>query len=133
MLSIKQELELIKTNYDKTIDLVDGLKFSQKKQIKTIEYYNNSKYLNGQLDELGREKPFFQILNAICDVENSAKDLDTKDIQITSDDGFYLFLLFFCFVHYLDDGCSFTSTLGENNTSKLSNAPSSIVLASANP
>ncbi len=86
MLSIKQELELIKTNYDKTIDLVDGLPFSQKKQIRTIEFYNNSKYLNGQLDELGREKPFFQILNAICDVENTAKDLDTKDIQITSDD-----------------------------------------------
>lgn len=85
MLSIKQELELIKTNYDKTIDLVDGLPFSQKKQVKTIEFYNNSKYLNGQLDELGREKPFFNILNAICDVENAAKDLDTKDIQITSD------------------------------------------------
>ena len=86
MLNIKQELELIKTNYDKTIDLVDGLKFSQKQQVRTIEYYNNSKYLNGQKDELGREKPFFNILNAICDVENTAKDIDTKDIQITSDD-----------------------------------------------
>ncbi len=87
MLSIKQELSLIKTNYDKTIDLVEGLPFSQKKQIKTIEFYSNSKYLNGQLDELGREKPFMQILNAICDVENAAKDLDTKDIYVTSDDG----------------------------------------------
>lgn len=86
MLDIKQELNLIKTNYDKTIDLVEGLPFSQKKQIKTIEFYNNSKYINGQKDELGREKPFFNILNAICDVENAAKDLDTKDIQITSDD-----------------------------------------------
>ena len=86
MIPIKQEIELIKKNYDKTIDLVDGLPFSQKKQIKTIEYYNNSKYLNGQFDELEREKPFFNILNAICDVENAAKDLDTKDIQITSDD-----------------------------------------------
>jgi hypothetical protein len=87
LLSITQELELIKTNYDKTIDLVQGLPFSQKKQIKTIEFYSNSKYLNGQLDELGREKPFMQILNAICDVENTAKDLDTKDINVTSDDG----------------------------------------------
>jgi len=86
MLNIKQELSLTKSNYDKTIDLVEGLVFSQKKQIRTIEFYNNSKYLNGQKDELGREKPFFQILNAICDVENSAKDIDTKDIQITSDD-----------------------------------------------
>lgn len=86
MLSIKSELEQIKLNYDKTIDLVDGLPFSQKKQIRTIEFYNNSKYLNGQKDEMGREKPFMQILNAICDVENTAKDLDTKDIQVTSDD-----------------------------------------------
>lgn len=86
MLTIKSELELIKVNYDKTIDLVEGLPFSQKKQIRTTEFYNNSKYLNGQTDELNREKPFMQILNAICDVENTAKDLDTKDVQVTSDD-----------------------------------------------
>lgn len=85
-LNIKQELEIIKGNYEKTIDLVDGLPFSQKKQIRTTEFYNNSKYINGQKDELQREKPFFNILNAICDVENTAKDIDTKDIQITSDD-----------------------------------------------
>ena len=87
MLTIKQELQIIKGNYDKTIDLVDGLPFSQKNQVRTIEFYNNSKYLNGQKDELNREKPFMQVLNAICDVENTAKDLNTKDINITSDDG----------------------------------------------
>lgn len=99
-LSIQTELNLIKINYDKTIQLTSGggsvvtghhssapLLFNQKGLINTIEFYNNSKYLNGQLDELGREKPFFNILNAICDVENTAKDLDTKDINITSDDG----------------------------------------------
>ena len=86
MNNIQSALNLIKSNYDKTIELVDGLNFNQKKQIKTIEYYNNSKYLNGQKDELGREKPFYQILNAVCDVENTAKDLDTKDINITSED-----------------------------------------------
>jgi len=84
---ITKELDTVKTGYDKTIDLVSGLPFSQKDQIRTIEFYNNSKYLGGQKDELGRDKPFFQILNAICDVENTAKDLDTKDINITSDDG----------------------------------------------
>jgi hypothetical protein len=86
VLSIKQELGIIKANYDKTIELVDGLKFGQKNLIKTIEFYRNSKYLNGQKDELGRDKPFMQVLNGICDVENAAKDTDTKDIQITSDD-----------------------------------------------
>lgn len=85
-MNIIKELTNIKSNYDKTIDLVSGLPFSQKKLIRTIEFYNNSRYLNGQKDELGRDKPFYNILNAICDVENTAKDLDTSDIQITSDD-----------------------------------------------
>jgi hypothetical protein len=86
-MKITQELETAKEKYDGTIEIVDGLHFSQKKQVKTTEYYSNSKYLNGQKDELGREKPFNQILNAICDVENSAKDIDTSDISIMSDDG----------------------------------------------
>lgn len=99
MQTIKTELNNIRVNYDKTIQLVSGdvgsingsvsrgLFFSQKRQINTIEFYSNSQYINGQLDELGREKPFFNILNGICDVENAAKDLDTKDISVTSDDG----------------------------------------------
>jgi hypothetical protein len=95
MKKISQELENIKINYNKTIDLVDGLPFSQKDQIRTIEFYSNSKYLNGQKDELGREKPFMQILNAICDVENTAKDLDTKDIKVDSDDGNHYLESFF--------------------------------------
>ena len=85
-MKITAELEQLKSNYNSTIDLVEGLPFNQKKQIRTIEFYNNSKYLKGNTDDLG-EKPFFQILNAICDVENTAKDLDTKDVGITSDDG----------------------------------------------
>jgi len=86
-MKIAVALEEVRANYDKTIDIVDGLPFSQKKQIRTIEFYNNSKYLNGQKDEQERDKPFYQILNAICDVENTAKDVDTKDINIVSDDG----------------------------------------------
>lgn len=86
MILINKELESLKSGYDKTIELVPGLVFNQRAQIKTIEFYSNSRYLGGQKDELGRDKPFFNILNAICDVENTAKDLDTKDINITSDD-----------------------------------------------
>ena len=99
-IDIIEELNLIKTNYGKTIQLIAGggstivgqkstvpLLFSQKGQINTIEFYSNSKYLNGQRDELSREKPFYNILNGMCDVENAAKDLDTKDISCMSDDG----------------------------------------------
>src|SRR3990167_7213968 len=85
--SICTELQLINENYNTAINIVDGLTFRQKDLIRTIEYYSNSKYLNGQLDELGREKPFYNIINAMCDVENAAKDIDTKDITATSDDG----------------------------------------------
>lgn len=87
MTSIKQELQIIKTNYDKTIDLVEGLPFSQKKEIRMIEFYSNDTYLYAQEGDEFMMRPFMQILNAICDVENTAKDLDTKDINITSDDG----------------------------------------------
>jgi hypothetical protein len=85
-MKIQQELDTIKSNYNKTIDRVEGLKFSQKKLIRMIEFYKDSKYLNGQKDELMREKPFYNILNGISDMENAAKDLDTKDITVTSDD-----------------------------------------------
>src|SRR3990167_2168090 len=85
--SICTELQLINENYNTPINIVEGLTFNQKKLIRTIEYYSNSKYLNGQTDELDREKPFYNIINSMCDVENAAKDIDTKDIQATSDDG----------------------------------------------
>lgn len=80
------ELQLIKRNYDTSIMIVAGLPFKQKEVIKMIEFYSNSKYMNGQSDDLG-EKPFYNILNGICEVENAAKDIDTKDITATSDDG----------------------------------------------
>lgn len=86
MYSIFKDLEQIKINYDTTIQLQDGLPFSQKQTIRMIDFYSNSKYLNLQTDELGLDKPFYNIVNAMCDVENAAKDLDTKDISVTSDD-----------------------------------------------
>ncbi len=66
------------------------LNFSQRQTIRTIEFYSNSRYLLTQRDELGREKPFYNIVNAICDVEDAAKDFDTKDIQVTADDEHYV-------------------------------------------
>lgn len=84
---ITQELAAIKRNYDTNINILDGLYFKQKDVIRMVEFYSSSRYLKGQKDELGREKPFYNIVNAMCDVENAAKDIDTKDITATSDDG----------------------------------------------
>lgn len=82
---ICSEVEIVKKNYDDPITIIDGLDFSQKKTIGMIEHYSASRYLNGQKDELGRDKAFYNIVNGMCDVENAAKDIDTKDITVTSD------------------------------------------------
>lgn len=66
------------------------LQFSQRQIIRTIEFYSNSRYLLNQRDELGREKPFYNIVNTICDIEDAAKAFDTKDIQVTADDQHYV-------------------------------------------
>lgn len=86
-LSIVAELAAIDKAYDTSIKIVEGLNHKQKDVVRMIEFYSNSKYLNGQKDELGRDKPFYNIGNAMVDVENAAKDIDSKDIQATSDDG----------------------------------------------
>ena len=62
---ISKELQLINENYNTPINIVEGLTFNQKKLIRTIEFYSNSRYLNGQTDELDREKPFYNIINSI--------------------------------------------------------------------
>ena len=79
--------ELVDETYKAgTIDIVEGLSFNQNNLIKTIEFYSNSKYLNGDKDELGRDKPFHNIVNANTDIAIVATDIDTKDINIKSKD-----------------------------------------------
>ena len=80
------EVNEIISSYDlQSIEILQGLNFHQSQLLKMIEFYSNSKYLLGQLDELGKEKPFQNIGNAICDVENAAVDIDTKDLVVTAD------------------------------------------------
>lgn len=87
MKDIYTELVGLEETYKKeSIDIVDGLSFNQDKLIKTIEFYTNSRYLNGDKDELGREKPFHNIVNANVDIAVVATDIDTKDIKISSKD-----------------------------------------------
>lgn len=79
---------------------MEGLTFSQWKTIRMCEFYSNSRYLgsfggmtsNGVLienrnqDELGRDAPFYNIVNFRVTIAKVATDLDVKDIDITSDD-----------------------------------------------
>ncbi len=70
----------------KEVDLADGLKHNLYQTLRTIEFYSNSRYLNGQKDTLGREKPFNNINTFRVNVAYRATDLDLKDIQIVADD-----------------------------------------------
>jgi len=78
--------EIIGAYNTSALEIINGLNFSMSEMIRTIEFYSSSKYLLGQVDELGKEKPFYNIGNAICDVEDAAVDLDTKDLQVTADE-----------------------------------------------
>jgi len=85
MSKILSETVAIIENYQKPINILAGLPFKEADMIRTIEFYSNSRYLGGQTDEQDRPKPFYNIVNGFCDVENAAVDIDTKDISVTSD------------------------------------------------
>ncbi len=78
--------ELVGGYSTKEIDLADGLKHNLYQTLRTIEFYSNSRYLNGQKDTLGRDKPFNNINTFRANVAYRATDLDLKDIQIVADD-----------------------------------------------
>ena len=64
--------------------MAEGYDFSQYGTLRTIELYHNSRFLSGNKDSLGREKPFFNICKFRVNVATRATDLDTKDVQIES-------------------------------------------------
>ena len=56
--------------------------FNLYETIETIDAYKNSKHISGSTDHLGREKPFFNIVNAASNIWYRATDIDRKDIRI---------------------------------------------------
>lgn len=72
-------------SYLETINLTDGLVFDQRDTLRTIEFYTNSQYLSGNRDSLGREKPFYNVINYRVTVAKIATDLDVKDIKFEPD------------------------------------------------
>lgn len=70
----ESKTERVEGNYFKPYDL-----------IRTIEYYTDSKYLGGQLDALGRDKPFYNIVNYRQNTAYKATPFASKDIQLIPD------------------------------------------------
>lgn len=83
--TIYDEVKNICDNYaGGNVEITDGLQFSQFKTIKQITYYSHSRYLSGQEDSLGRQKPFYNTVNAAVNVAVRATDFDTKDVQVVA-------------------------------------------------
>jgi len=53
--------------------------------VETIDAYLNSRHISGPKNSLGRDKPFFNIVTAACNIWWRATDLDRKDIRIIPD------------------------------------------------
>lgn len=83
---IVQELERQLYSYKGSVDIADGLVFSQYETLRKVEFYSNSKYILGERDALGRKKPFYNVVNDKVNVAVRATDIDTKDIEITADE-----------------------------------------------
>lgn len=95
------EVNSLCSAYETTgVNILDRLPFFQFKTLKMCEFYSNSKYLRnhavdggnfngsidaGNIDELGREKPFYNIVNYRVTLAKVATDLDVKDIRIEGD------------------------------------------------
>lgn len=85
-MTIIEAVEKLEADYKgRQIELIDGLFYNQFDTIRTVEFYSNSKYLKGNIDELGKEKPFYNINKFRVNVAVRATDLDIKDIQISAD------------------------------------------------
>jgi hypothetical protein len=96
---IYEALDDFKSDYEaKEIQIIDGLYFSQYRTIRMCEFYANSTYIqnNGasrygsripakNKDGMGRDKPFYNIVNYRVSLAKTATDLDIKDIKVEAD------------------------------------------------
>ncbi len=78
-------LDDITAAYKEPTLIIEGLNRNPRDIIRTIEFYTNDKYLSGNLDKLGREKPFYNICNYRVTVAKTATDIDVKDIKYEPD------------------------------------------------
>jgi hypothetical protein len=67
------------------ITVTEGYNFSQYETLRTIELYDNDRFVTGNIDGLDRQKPLFNIVSFRKNVAIRATDLDTKDVKIESE------------------------------------------------
>ena len=74
--TIQQEL----TRFSEPIKVLDSWESDQKKLIEQAILYLNSKFVDGDVDELGFKRYFYNITKYSCGATTKAIDVDTKDI-----------------------------------------------------
>ena len=67
------------------VTIEEGLLFSQRDTLRTVTFYLSSKYLSGDKDELGKDKPFMNINVFRKNVAFRATEIDIKDIKVVAD------------------------------------------------
>src|SRR3990167_8159262 len=67
--------------YQEPVQRLSGLTRNPKDIIRTVEFYTSNQYISGNKDELGRDKPFYNVCNYRVTVAKTATDLDVKDIK----------------------------------------------------
>ena len=78
--SLIRELE---DNYiDQNVQSGKYVSFDMHETIETIYAYLNSKHISGETDDMGRDKPFFNIVTAASNIWYRATDIDRKNIRI---------------------------------------------------
>jgi hypothetical protein len=78
-------LDDIRDVYGESVTLVDGLTHNPKEVLRTVEFYSNNQYLSGNKDQLGREKPFYNVGNYRVTVSKVGTDLDVKNLRYEPD------------------------------------------------
>lgn len=81
---INKEVEDFK---NKSITIVPGLYFNQRKTVETSHFYYNSKFQTGDVDEDGDRKYFYNIVKNPCKIFSKAIDFDTKNIRLLTVEG----------------------------------------------
>lgn len=82
MQTIQEVVREAETNYlSVNTNLGKYVNWSMHDTIETVDAYLNSKHISGDVDSMGREKPFFNIVTAATNIWYRATDIDRKDIK----------------------------------------------------
>ncbi|MDD5006538.1 MAG: hypothetical protein PHS34_07610 [Candidatus Omnitrophica bacterium] len=75
------------TEFTQPIKILDSWEFSQKDTIEQAILYTNSKFVDGDIDELNFKRYFYNITKYSCGATTKAIDVDTKDIMFLTSAG----------------------------------------------